>query len=143
VLDLNPTGPLTINRKNTAVLGTLRCSDGDRACDRDGAVDGQCTFGIAVCLGNEDPRFPKCAAAPVTSFEVMAPMADRGTDMDRENAAALAQAAGATTGCGSLVEVHVPAPTGGAKITKRKLKMRGRATDGRIDTDKLVLTCGR
>jgi DNA-binding beta-propeller fold protein YncE len=163
LIEFNPAAPVSVNKKRTSVLGAVRCTDGDPACDRDGAADGQCTFGVAVCLANEDPRFPKCAATRVASFEVMTPAADRGTTMDRDNAGALEEIVGAlgvevrrdgqlihtaaagdqSTGCTSVVELVVPAPAGSAKAVKRKVRIRGTADDGRIDTDKLLLTCGR
>lgn len=40
----------------------VRCVDGD-PCDRDGVVNGTCTFDVTTCLRNDDPAFPGCDAA--------------------------------------------------------------------------------
>src|SRR5258706_14787850 len=38
----------------------VECTDGDPACDLDGACDGTCRFGVAVCLNQRDPTLPNC-----------------------------------------------------------------------------------
>lgn len=145
--------------------GKLRCADGDPACDRDGRANGECTFGVALCIGNADPRLPQCRPSDMVSLEVLSPNAERGgTTMDRQNATALeqgvatlglevrrrgrvvAQASGKTGTdlCSPLVELHVSAPAGARrKSMKRKLKIRGDAADGRRDVDVLLMECGR
>ncbi len=163
LLELNPAGPTTPNRTRTAVLGVLRCTDGDPTCDLDRTADGQCTFGVALCLANPDPRLPKCRPAAVHSFEVMAPNPDRArSTIDRTNALALEQGVG-TLGleirrrgrvlsggasspidrCSSLVRLTTPAPaTPGGKPVRRKLVLRATA-DKRVDTDRVTLECRR
>ncbi len=37
------------------------CTDGDPACDRDGAANGACVFWVGACMAVADPRVPKCA----------------------------------------------------------------------------------
>jgi len=161
LLEFNPTPPGAPNRKRTSVLGTLRCSDGQSSCDLDGAKNGQCTFGVAVCLGNDDPRLAGCRPSDMVSLEVLSPSAERGkAALDKQNALALeqgfttlgveirrqgrvfAEAAPATAGvnCSPLVDLVVPAPKG-SKPTRRKFKLRGDASDGRRDLDVLVLEC--
>jgi len=44
------------------------CTDGDPTCDRDGAVDGNCTFLVGVCVAVTDPRLPKCTPVGVDTF---------------------------------------------------------------------------
>ena len=58
-----------MTRHHCLVLGVLRCTDGDPACDLDYAADGKCTFGVAVCLANPHPRLPECKPAGMRSFE--------------------------------------------------------------------------
>jgi hypothetical protein len=139
----------------------LRCRDGDPACDRDGLPNGQCAFGISVCFGNDDPRLPRCLPAPVTRFEVQRPHPRTAqAEADRANALRLeaavstlgvtvpgsAVAAGSTpdmNACSTFVELVTPAPAPGRKrFSERKLRIRGRAVDGRRDTDTFVLACG-
>jgi hypothetical protein len=145
------------------VLGVLRCTDGDPACDLDGAADGTCTFGVALCVANHDPRLAKCQPSGMTSFEVMAPDADRTqSSMDRANAIALEQGLGGlgleirrrgrvlSTGtssgdgpCSPLVRLRTLAPTApGRKPVRRRFRLRGVA--GRhTDTDRFTLECRR
>jgi len=47
----------------------ISCVDGDSSCDHD-AVGGQCTFRLAGCLNNTDPRIPTCAPAAITSVKL-------------------------------------------------------------------------
>ena len=156
-------GPVTLNRTRTAVLGVLTCRDGDPACDLDGAADGRCTFGLAVCVGNHDPRLSGCEAGDVEAMEVMTPAADRGKTADRLNASALEDMLGtfgvaihrhgavihsasespSAGSCSPLVHLVMTAPAPGGKPLKRKFKIRAQASDGRVDTDKLTLTCTR
>ena len=75
----------------------IRCFDGDAGCDLDGTVDGVCTFGVDVCLHNDDPNLPACTPGDVTSVAVS------GTGLD---AAALEAALGA-----------IPLPVTGATCT--------------------------
>jgi cysteine-rich repeat protein len=161
LLEFNPTPAATPNRRRTGVLGTLRCADGDQGCDFDGAKNGQCTFGVAVCLGNADPRLGRCQPTGMVSVEVLIPSAARSkAALDKENALALEQSCsglgveirrrgqvvtqaastGAQASCSPLVDLVVPAPKGG-KPTRRKFRLRGTASDGRRDVDTLILEC--
>jgi hypothetical protein len=161
LIEFNPTPAGAPNKKRTSVLGTLRCSDGQASCDMDGAKNGVCTFGVAVCLGNADPRLAKCQPSHMVALEVMSPSAARGkTDLDKQNALALEQSfagmgveirrqgqvvAQATSvaseaSCGPLAQLVVSAPKG-SKPTRRKFKLRGEASDGRRDLDTLILEC--
>ena len=139
----------------------MRCKDGDASCDMDGIANGKCTFGFSVCLGNSDPRLTACKPASVTKFEVMSPSARKSKSaLDRANAVALEQMVG-TLGvevrrgnavvsplvtaatldkCSALVDLAVPAPAG-KKPSRKVLKIRGTASDGRVDADKVTLEC--
>jgi cysteine-rich repeat protein len=46
---------------------TLHCTEGDPACDYDGAADGVCTFHVALCFNVNDRRTHNGAAAPACS----------------------------------------------------------------------------
>ena len=160
LLELNPSGPPTLNAKQTAVMPTLSCLDGDPACDLDGKADGQCTFGISLCFDNADPRDPQCVPGDVMRVEVLSPSAAKGTGVDRTNALAIEQAAGgmgaevlrgskvikplvAAVGpnrCSPLVQLAVPAPTSKGKITKRIFQLRA-VSGKRSDPDVVTLQC--
>ncbi len=163
LVEVNPTAPASPNPRRTGILGVLRCTDGDPACDFDRLADGKCTFGVAICVANHDPRLAKCQAAGMQSFEVMSPNPDRTrSSMDRDNGLALEQglgnlgleirrrgrvlAAGGTPPggslCSSLIRLVTPAPTG-AKPVRRTFQLRGVSTDRRIDTDRVSLECRR
>jgi hypothetical protein len=67
---------------------TVSCADGQPFCDFDAAADGQCTFHVAVCLNNADPRLA-CVAAPVAAVTLGGRLARPATAADQANAAAL------------------------------------------------------
>ena len=161
LVEFNSAAPVAFNRRGTAVLGTLRCQDGDPRCDRDGQKNGQCTFGVTVCLANRDPRFPRCETSRVTHFEVVNPAADKSkSSVDRDNALALEQAvgrlgvsivrkgrvlsaAGGSSGgaaCTDLLELIAPVGKGG-RPGVRVYKLRGDGADSRHDLDRLTLEC--
>jgi cysteine-rich repeat protein len=160
LLEFNPTPAGAPNKKRTTVLGTLRCTDGQASCDMDGAKNGVCTFGVAVCLGNADPRLTKCQPSHMVGLEVLSPNAASKAEVDKQNALALehsfasmgveirrqgqvvtqAASVAPAASCSPLTELVVPAPKGG-KPTRRKFKLRGDAEDGRRDLDTLILEC--
>ena len=158
-------GPPTLNRKGRNVKRDIRCEDGDQACDLDGARDGQCTFGVALCFGNDDPRYPLCQPSMVRSVEVKyrEPKPSKG-QLERLNAARLESAVAAlglevrrrkqaihqfapsasdiTPICGSLVRLVAPAPKTGRRGAVRKtFKLHAASVDGRRDTDRFALVC--
>jgi cysteine-rich repeat protein len=61
---------------------TRTCTDGDPACDLDGAVNGSCTFAVSACVNVTDPRLidktgtVMCAASDVASVSVNNPKPD-------------------------------------------------------------------
>jgi hypothetical protein len=163
LLEVSTVGPVELNRRGKKVKRVLRCSDGDRACDLDGARDGQCTFGVALCFGNADPRYPRCTPSMIRSMEILRPSAARAiTEMSRGNAQHLERALGALglevrrrrrvisepvapVGedlCSPLIHLVTPAPkVSGKKPVRRKFTFRAQATNGRRDKDRLTLMC--
>lgn len=67
------------NDKRGFVNFKQTCTDGDPACDADGAVDGACTFEIGACLNVTDKRFSDetgaltCVATDVASWQLKKP----------------------------------------------------------------------
>jgi hypothetical protein len=162
LLEVTSGGSLTFNRRGTKIRNGLRCADGDPACDLDGARDGQCTFGVALCFANDDPRYPRCQSAPIRSAEVRRPSAVRGTTISRANGQRLETAlatlgvevrrrgriiagAEATIGgnrCTMPVRLQVAAPAGGAgQAVKQRFELAAQATNGRKDKDTFTLQC--
>jgi hypothetical protein len=152
------TGPAI--RRGERLKHVLQCGDGDPACDVDGALDGTCTFGIAMCFGNADPRLERCSPEHVIAAEVLYPSATRSA-ADAGNAARLEEAFGAlglevrrrgrivagqvtTIGdnrCSAPVALELPAPSDGDRATRRRFLVRAETVTGRRDTDRFVLVC--
>ncbi len=157
LLEVTSTAPVTLNRRGSKIKSVIRCSDGDAACDLDGARDGQCTFGVAFCFGNADPRYPKCTPSPISSMEVLKPKATRSTSAQRIEQALGALGvevrrrgrviADATTPvgdsqCSPLVRLVMPAPkTSGGKPLLEKFQLRATAMSGQRDKDQFTLAC--
>ena len=141
----------------------LNCSDGDLACDLDGARDGRCTFGVAVCFANADPRYPRCTPSTVKRMELLQPKAGRRMSPDTlanvsqfENALSalglevrrrghvIAEGAAPVGNdvCSPLIRLVMPAPKkSGARAIRRKFQLRARSEDRRADTDRFILVC--
>jgi len=138
--------------------------DGDPTCDLDRQRDGQCTFGIALCFDNADPRYPRCASSPVRSLEVLKPDPTRSLSVSgRANAQRLesalaavgleirrrgrvvASALGPMGGnqCTSGIKLVVPAghALGKGKPFKQKYLLQAQATNNKRDKDKFALIC--
>jgi hypothetical protein len=163
LLEFTTTGPVTLNSRGTKVKPVLSCLDGDLACDLDGARDGQCTFGVSLCFGNADPRYPRCDPTTIQSIEVIRPsQAKRASISSKANAYQLEQALGALglevrrrgrkitesvsalgdNRCSPLVRLVAPAPkVSGGRAVRQKFKLRARTTNRRRDTDSFVLAC--
>ena len=114
-------------------VAQVSCRDGDPGCDAD-AVAGQCTLPVAPCFNVVDRRLPRCTGtAPIVSYALG--RADGG-------AAALAAALpplplGAADRCSDPVPIVVPA---GATV---RLRFAASAADGRVDYDRLMISCAR
>jgi len=71
--------------QGTRKSSVVSCVDGS-ACDRDGAVDGVCTFAAGLCFATADPRLVDAAGAPtcgtdnLARFRLVTPSRDRRTD---------------------------------------------------------------
>ena len=52
---------------------SARCTDGDPACDDDGAANGTCVFRVRLCLDAVDAAAPRCQADVVTAAESTVP----------------------------------------------------------------------
>jgi hypothetical protein len=48
--------PPPVDSRRNLPASHLVCADGDPSCDLDGRADGQCTFRLAPCVNNHDPR---------------------------------------------------------------------------------------
>ncbi len=138
----------------------VTCVDGDARCDFDGAVgaNGRCTFHLALCLDNSDPRaaLAGCSATTVASYELKRPRRLRPRNaVDLANAtaildavAALAALPGGVAGntvtfapgaapadaCTRFVSITVPR---GARTIRSKVT----TIDRKRDIDELRLTC--
>jgi hypothetical protein len=128
----------------------LACADGDAACDADD-VAGQCTFRIALCINNQDPRFPRCFPLRLRELAVRSPKPTRPKDAaDVVNAASLSTALDLLGGAIdldsqglNLCSDHLPivVPTQGARAGGKRLFVRTTTIDGRRGKAKLALRC--
>jgi len=85
---VNPNAPAPTPRSRAKALRF--CRDGDASCDVDGAVNGRCTFRVAVCFNRPDPDLPTCpAAGAVVGYDVRAPFASSANPVEAANAQAL------------------------------------------------------
>jgi cysteine-rich repeat protein len=93
----NPNGELG---SNNFPLRTQSCTDGDPACDADGANDGTCWFRVRACSRVNDPRLALCAPGPIDFIELVAPnpVNPGSNPVNQANAATLAAALGGLEG---------------------------------------------
>jgi hypothetical protein len=157
-LEFMTAGRVTPSREGTRVKSVVRCRDGETGCDRDGARDGRCSFDVALCFGNADPRYPACHPSRVHSVEVVrrrrAPadllagaerlegaLGDLGVGVMRGGrvVAAAARPAGDNL-CTASVRLETPAPTGRRPV-RRKFTLGAWTASGRHDRDRFVLVC--
>jgi hypothetical protein len=143
-------------------LARLACHDGDPSCDFDGlGKDGGCTFHVAVCLNNADPRAATagCEATSIASYLLQRPSTKRPRDAaDAANAAALRDAVAALANpgesivAGPLVSFSPPQASASrctpfedirVPIGTRVLQTRATTVGGAQDTDTLSLRCLR
>ena len=158
---VEPTPPVqraNVPRRN--VPGTkLVCHDGDPSCDFDGlSGDGGCTFHVALCINNADPRVAVagCTPSSIASFLVQRPSSKRPKDAaDTANGTALKNAMSSLVGSGAtvsgaLVSFAPPASSTGAcsdfqdirvPLGTRVLRVRATTPTGVADTDHLTLRC--
>jgi hypothetical protein len=129
--------------RNGLPLPNLTCLDGDQACDADG-VSGQCTFRVALCLNNRDPRFPRCRPSSVARLQLRSPRpAQPRDDADRANAAAVLGAIDLTEQTANLCSapLELVVPTRGARRGSKRFKLKVVSVGGQRVTAKLKLGC--
>jgi len=138
---------------------TARCRDGDPACDADGE-NGSCTFAVALCINNHDPRLAACSPRDVQRLEVTSPRKTSRKALERAVHAQLAVAFGAggelgidatspfanatpdhCTGEVAIVLPLAQSSSGSLRANKVKLGLKARASDKRADADVVVLQC--
>jgi hypothetical protein len=119
----------------------LVCRDGD-TCDHD-ETPGQCTFALSACFNVPDRRLPECSSgSSIVDYGVLSP-APGGSAADASNAAAIRAAMPPLPmsdlhACTSSVNVVVPV---GTRPGVKWVRFFARAADGRVDYDRLRLTC--
>jgi len=120
---------------------TVVCRDGD-PCDHD-QIPGQCTFALSACFNVPDRRLPRCSSdAAIVDYGVLSPAANGGA-ADISNAAAIRAAMPPLPlsdqhACTSTIGVVVPVE---ARPGVKWIRFFARAADGRVDDDRLRLTC--
>ena len=139
---------------------TVRCRDGDAACDADGASDGACTFGLSLCINNQDPRLDRCSPSDVQRLEITAPRKTSRKDLERNVHALLRDAFGPNGDlglsersvlanvsrdyCTTPIDVTVPltvSATGSVRATRLRLGFKARSSDRRSDSDVVAVQC--
>lgn len=111
----------------TASAQQVDCVDG-AACDQDGTCNGSCTFGVAICLNQNDGDQRCTAPASLEQVEV------RNLTLDVPPLAGSA--------CGAFVDVKVDLRHGGRRAGRAKLPLVAVGPDRpRRDRDRLVLRC--
>ena len=119
----------------------VRCYDGEAGCDLDGEVNGACEFPIDVCLYNDDPQFPDCSPADVTSATVRNKKADPGlTSLQAALDALVPASSDVCTSGETLVVPLKPCCSGKFKKTKGKVTIKTETVEGKT-RDKLKFTC--
>jgi subtilisin family serine protease len=119
----------------------LVCRDGD-ACDHD-QTPGQCTFALSACFNVPDRHLPGCGSgAAIVDYGVVS-AAPNGSAADVSNAAAIRAAMPPLPmsdphACTSSINVVVPV---GMRPGVKWVRFFARAADGRVDYDRLRLTC--
>jgi cysteine-rich repeat protein len=158
---LSPAPPV-LNKKGTKLKPFILCRDGDATCDLDGARDGTCTVGVALCFGNRDPRLPACQAEMIRGAEIVKPNpAKSANPVDAANAQALEASlrdlglevrrrgtviaeSSVPVGdnqCGALIRLGVPGPQGAKKSVRKTFGLQAVGTSGKVDKDTLTIVC--
>lgn len=159
---VQPVPPVASTRPGARNAPSYRvaCTDGDPRCDFDDttAKNGSCTFHVAVCANNGDPRpaTRRCVPSAVSEYRLLAPSSRKPRDAaDAANAATLLAAVtnlglppapivdgrvgfvpslAAPDRCTPLQRIVVPVGT-------RILRSRATTTTKRSDGDQLRLRC--
>jgi hypothetical protein len=86
-------GTPTPARSKKGIPGlVVSCREGDPSCDADPDLTNRsCAIRAQLCVGNQDPRFPKCTAPAIASFAIGLPKPSKPKDAaDTANLGALA-----------------------------------------------------
>ena len=157
---VNPSNTPFLDRHGR-VSNVQTCHDGDPLCDADGAVDGSCTFRVAVCLDVSDAGLPACGAIGIGAYRVTSPTPSSKSAVDRANAQALLDALvalGGTQGgtrnnvvsfspvisasaCSPLAAVRVPSHGTAPGTTVIHGRVEGAGSSHTTDADRLKLRC--
>jgi hypothetical protein len=119
------------------------CADGDLVCDADFTM-GECTFQLALCFQQADPRLPACGTEePVILYELSGPRSDAPPgSLDAFNAATIAAVLPALPidqpTCTGVFPFVVARPPGGRGVATIRFAAR---TATRQDYDRLTLAC--
>jgi hypothetical protein len=121
----------------------LQCRDGDPTCDDD-LIAGQCTFRVALCIGNEDPRLPACKPSAVERLKIKSPKSSGRRDAsDAVNAFTLRSAFDVDeeglNRCSDMLPIVVP--TRGTRSGTKNLKVSVKTDAGKKGSAKLKLRC--
>lgn len=138
----------------TSTMRSIRCVDGDPACDGDGIVNGECKFPVAVCANSTFE--PLCSLSGVQSM-FLAHADDNGDPKFDPDFQALqsridnsidppsTDADSCTTASNIVVRLKGPYPGNRCRSATKTLKLTTTSTfqGGRFytDTDALKLTC--
>lgn len=71
---------------------TQKCTDGDPACDRDGANNLQCAYEAQICLRVDDPRLSGCLPAALKFVRIGAPSPFSSNPLTAQNGQAILNA---------------------------------------------------
>jgi hypothetical protein len=112
----------------------VECTDGDPACDFDGACDGNCRFDVAVCLNQRDPDVPNCTAPFPPSALLRA--SERGLGQ-----AGLSFPSFASSACGAFVGVDTPVLKARRRPGRRIKTLAVSPTRPKRDVDLVKLFC--
>ena len=133
---------------------TVRCRDGDPACDADGMADGRCTFEVAFCVNVYDFRTlnakrtgPVCPRRRIKSVQLLEPKSSPGDPVAADNHRSLAAALGALPAfptkledaCTASAPVVVPLKASGG-AGQARFRARIRSSRGTV-VSRVTLTC--
>ncbi len=122
------------------VSNATSCRDGDRRCDL-GAVVGECTFGLGVCLNVQDPRMPLCAPEEVTRLVFSVPNSSGASSGALVELMLGANLPTRRSGeCGRFATLVVPA-AGSLLVSGHAQGYTGRTSGLASDSDSIVLDC--
>jgi hypothetical protein len=114
---------------------TVRCRDGDRACDADGTVDGRCAFRLRLCLGATE--MAGCHADVVVGAELRRP--DPALAPLAVALAEITMPVATIPACTAMTDVAVA--TRGRRSGRLALRPAAHMASGHADRDRLALLC--